>query len=269
MVISLKRCGDRRAFIRRQLDGLGVAFQFFDAVDARELSPAEIQTSAPGGGVDYCGMLTAPEIACALSHLRAIRSIKDSGARYVAIFEDDVKASPALCRFLDEGVLDSLPPFDILQLDGRHVGGLRLTLPLGEFYGRELCAMTKGPHSVFALIYSRAAAEKIAATLDVVRSPIDNMIFKDMRVPGLRIVGIRPAIVTHYGLPSVIGDRTNTLGIAAKTAREMRRLFSWFRRWRNFVRAWGTTGVIALVLRRADVSSAGSVSFPRLDEKTH
>src|SRR5690349_233011 len=74
LVINLKRSEDRRAFIRRQLDGLGIAFQFFDAVDARDLSPADIQTSAPGGGVDYCGMLTVPEIACAVSHLRAIRS---------------------------------------------------------------------------------------------------------------------------------------------------------------------------------------------------
>jgi GR25 family glycosyltransferase involved in LPS biosynthesis len=252
-VISLIDSADRRELTKRQLGELGVSFRFLDAIDARRLQYEELAAKAPGNGRDYSGMLTPQEIACALSHLSAIRRIADGPSEFGAVFEDDACFSAGVRNFLVETFLRRLPPFDILQLDGTQTpGSRRLTLPIGHFDRYELCATVKLHHSMYGLIYSKAATQKIAASLTDILAPIDNMIFKDARVPGLKIIGVRPAVVSHFDIPSVIGERPELVGLTRKLRREARRLRSWARRWISFYLAWGSPGLRGLELRKTE-----------------
>jgi GR25 family glycosyltransferase involved in LPS biosynthesis len=235
--------------MRAQLKHLGVPFQISDAVDGRELGREEVLRAAPYFGTDYGGMLTNEEIGCALSHLAVLRQFTAGRSNYLAVLEDDVCLLPEFREVVDEGYLRSLPEFDVLQLDGAHPYKPRLTLQLGRVGRHDLCAVPKCHHSMYALIYTRHAARAITACISDVTAPIDNMIFKDGRVTGLRIVALRPSVVTHSSLPSVIGRRPALHGLPRKLERETRRLISWSRRWRSFVQAWGMLSIPGLRLQ--------------------
>jgi glycosyl transferase, family 25 len=251
IVISLQNNPERREFMRRQLENLDVAFRFSDAVDGRVMTSEALTEVAPRGGDDYCGMLTPQEIGCALSHLAVIGEIADDEREYAAVFEDDVFIATAARKFFDEKFLRSLPAFDILQLDGDHPEKLRLTLSVGNAEDYELCALAKCHHSMYALIYTREAARRIAAAISDVTAPIDNMIFYDRRPSGFRILALRPSVVRHNGdLVSAIGYRPPLEGLSNKIERERRRLVNWGRRWLSFGQAWGIRGILSLRLRR-------------------
>ena len=249
-VISMPTSHERREIMRRQLDALQIPFRFHDAIDGRRLDRDELLRAAPGGGIYYSGMLTPEEIGCALSHLCVIQKIAQSEDEYAAVLEDDVVVMPESRKFLAKEYLTSLRPFDVLQLDGAHPDKVRLTLQVAKFDRSELCALTTCHHSMYGLIYTREAARKIITSIPQITSPIDNMIFKDFCILGLRIVALRPSVVTHMGLPSEIGRRQAVEGLFNKFHRELRRFRSWRRRWRSFAQAWGFRGILGLRLRR-------------------
>ena len=251
-VISLRGSQSRRDLIRSQLEPLGITFRFFDAVDGRALSASELSNLAPKGGVHYSGMLTTRELACALSHLAVIDKIAESEADYAAVFEDDISVFPSLVKFLDEQFLRTLPIFDILQLGPENFRSARMELRVGQVDGHQFWALPTPRHfSMYSLIYTREAARRIVAAQSKVTAPIDNMIFKDARALGLKIISLRPSVAKHQDLPSDIGGRPLVNGILNKAGRELRRFSSWCRRWRRFASAWGVQGLAGLRLRRS------------------
>jgi glycosyl transferase family 25 len=247
-VVSLRTSHDRRGFVQQRLEPLGVPFRFFDAVDGRKMTDNELLKAAPKGGIHYGGMLTFREIGCALSHLAVLREIAEGKHDHAAVIEDDFYLLPEARKFLDERYLRALPPFDILQLGGPPPGR-RLLFAVAALDGHRVYAPTKFHNSMFALIYNRDAARKIADTILQVTAPIDNMLFKDLLVPNLRVLAVLPSAVVDSQLPSVIGERPPLKNPFKKAVREMRRFYNWCRRWRCFAQAWGLRGVFALRLR--------------------
>lgn len=247
-VISLESSRERRAVIRDRLDALAVPFRFFDAVDGRKMTGDALMKVAPKGGVDYCGMLTPSEIGCALSHLLAIREIAEGQDEYAAVLEDDVLVSPEARKFFDKKLLSSLPGFDILQLMGFDTKQkARLTLNVGNVEGYQICALPRCHYSMAGLIYTREAARLIDTNITEITAPIDNMIFFDCRVMGLRILEVRPTIIRpDTNLSSTIGSRHGPDSFFSKAGREFRRFRNWTRRWRGFVRVWGLSSTIRL-----------------------
>ena len=250
--------------MQRQLDGLGLPFRFFDAVDGSKMTAMELMDAAPKGGINYCGQLTPGEIGCALSHLAVIRKIAEGEHEYAAVIEDDVFVLPEARKFLDEQYLRSLPPFDILQLVGNHTKK-RFTLNVGNIGSYQVCALPKCHYIMFALIYSRETARRIAESIKDVTAPIDNMIFNDHRPIGLRVIEVRPAVVRHNDdLASAIGPRLCVEDFFTKLGREMRRFRNWAHRWRSFALAWGLSSILRLRLQRGVAGDPSSAFLPRI-----
>ncbi len=203
---------------------------------------------APKGGVDYGGMLTPAEVGCALSHLLAIREIAEGKDENGAVLEDDVLVLPEARKFFDKKFLSSLPAFDILQLmavDSKQKS--RLALNVGNVDGYQMRALPRCYYSMCGLIYTREAARLIDAGITEITAPIDNMLFCDRRVMGLRIIEVRPPILRYNtDLSSVIGTRRGPDTFFSKVDREFRRLRNWMRRWRSFVRVWGLSSILRL-----------------------
>jgi glycosyl transferase family 25 len=261
-VISLPGSEDRRAVMRAQLNALGLPFRIFDAVDGRKLEFSRLEEMAPRNGTKYSGLLTSAEIGCAISHLAVIRQIAEGNDEYAIVLEDDVSITPDFPKFAQEEYLRSLLRFDILQLDGSHLTKPRFAFEAGRFDGYEFHAMPTGHHSMYALVYARDGARRISASLPVVTAPIDNMIFKDGRVTGICVLSLRPSVVLHMGLPSVIGERPRLTNNRKKIWREFRRFQSWLRRWYSFGSTWGLRGIFAL--RRARSGNGDSTESPTL-----
>ena len=88
-VISLSRCTARRQWMTEQFARIGLAFDFLDAVDGRDLPPGPV--ALPGGELLHPG-----ERACAQSHLAAWRRLLQSEAPGAFVFEDDAVALPTV-----------------------------------------------------------------------------------------------------------------------------------------------------------------------------
>ena len=245
-VISLERSEARRMFMRHQLNGLGIDFTFFDAVDGSKLTPAALLASAPGGGINYCGLMTPGEIGAALSHMSVIRNAAESNHDFVAVIEDDVLVTADARMFLDEGLLRSLPPFHILQMAGPSKKS-RLALKIGNTNGHQIYTSPGRSFSMAGLIYTREAARMIGASIGVITSPIDNMIFHDHAPFGLRVMEIRPSVVQHdEEALSDIGARSRPQGFSNIISREFRRIRNRTKLWCSFMSIWGLRGLLGL-----------------------
>jgi len=100
-VISLPDCTVRRTAIRRRLQGLGIPFEFLDAVDGRQGLPPEYKPQIDRAESQRRGRLLADaDYACALSHIKAYRRIVAEEIPHALVLEDDALPQPALTDFL-------------------------------------------------------------------------------------------------------------------------------------------------------------------------
>jgi glycosyl transferase family 25 len=93
-VLSLRRCEDRHALIKAELEGL--PFDFFWGVDGKSLTPREVAESQDAAAVRAVMQrdMSTGEVACSLSHRRIYEDALAHGYRRVLILEDDVKLLP-------------------------------------------------------------------------------------------------------------------------------------------------------------------------------
>lgn len=143
-VISLPDAADRRAFISKQLENLGLEYEFIDAIwgkhhysdrsyyDKEKALRIELRNMTPG------------EVGCALSHLKAYELIASRGLAHALVMEDDAVVSPDLPEVLKR-LEDRIKPNDLIQLErcdvySRHgieplYGSYRLARPTMVKYG--------------------------------------------------------------------------------------------------------------------------------------
>jgi len=87
-VINLERSPDRLAHLRQQFAKFGLDFTRIEAVDAWHLSAAQRQDVQSRN--IWTQELTGGEIACFLSHAKALEKFIADNLPYGVIFEDDV-----------------------------------------------------------------------------------------------------------------------------------------------------------------------------------
>lgn len=154
-VISLTRSTDRRAAIARNLGAVGVAFQFFDALDG---------TPGKGDEPDHEGLkklsgrqLAFGEVGCYRSHLALWRLCAASG-RPMVVFEDDVEVKADLADII-AWLPDQLARYGYIRLAAHH--GVR-SRDLGDAPGgRRLVRLSKGPFGVYGYALSPAGAQRL------------------------------------------------------------------------------------------------------------
>ena len=100
-VISLQASVQRRAEMQRQLSALGLAFEFVDSVDGRQLPDSAMAAANQARAERFPRdrPLTSGEVGCALGHRQAYESIDRHGLDGAIVLEDDVLLTPALGEF--------------------------------------------------------------------------------------------------------------------------------------------------------------------------
>ena len=230
-VVSLADARERRSDIAENLESLGLAFEFFDAVDGRPGMPA--LRAGERLFADECARhypllrshgLSAGEVACYLSHLRLARRCLARGVARALVLEDDMAGTGDL-----PGVLRAtaaMPPsFEVVRLhQGRGFVGLKPVAPLpGGCY--ELCRLW--PFSVSssgAYCISRSGMERLSRHFGDIRMPIDTAMDRVWET-GLRSYVVRPNPVRHnLAHRSALGRAgTETLPVSPR----------WSARWRG------------------------------------
>lgn len=123
-VINLKRSPERRAFMKKQLDALGMDYEFIEATDGKELSDEEIKNIYDEeASLKFLRVpLTRGEIGCAHSHIKTYQKIVNDNLDYALVLEDDSILEPSLFSLLKNNEFVSQSHFDWLQIDYARVG---------------------------------------------------------------------------------------------------------------------------------------------------
>jgi len=253
VVISLARAADRRAVAQENLAGLGIAFTFFDAIEGRAMSAEAIAAISPRPYVgQFSRPLSAGEIGCAASFFAVLRRFLDGSEGFICIAEDDASFAPDAAHFLDPTRLASLPPFDVLRLVNDPRRGTKLSRIVARDGGHAVHAPLRLGHFTAAQVFSRAGARAVLAGAVPLTAPIDNLMYRDAGILGLRVLEVRPPVVAMRQLPSTIDDRfrENAPGPRHGPIIVLRRkLFMLDRRIRavaSYLRAWGPAAILRI-----------------------
>ena len=202
-VISLRDDERRRQSIARHLGALGLAFEFFDAVDGRSGMPALRREERLFA--DEClrrypfyrtRALSSLEVGCYLSHLRLVQRCLAQGMERALILEDDALGAddlPAVLR-----AVSALPSScELIRLHiTREFVAVKTVAPLLDGR-RALCRLWPvSAGSAMAYAISRPGMEKFARRFVDIRHPIDLSVDQAWET-GLRCYVVRPAPVRH------------------------------------------------------------------------
>ena len=172
VAINLDSQPQRWAETQRRFAAAGLAPERLEAVDgaAPGVVPEALGYDAALNRRQHHMPLRPGEIGCYASHLAAWRRLLASGARSLAVFEDDVEPDPGLAELLR--AIDRMPMrWDMVKLYGREHERVAWRRPLTA--GTELIGYRRAPSHTCAYVVSRQGAQKLLASRSRFGRPID------------------------------------------------------------------------------------------------
>ena len=150
---------------------LGLPFTFFDAVDGRALSEAEIAALNPAARRRlFLHDLTRGEIGCFLSHSALYQEIVRDKTPLTAVLEDDAEVNPTFVRLMES--IEPLPPFDLIWFCGG-AKGKRYQLERRLLDEYILVRPFENKSTTQGYVVSLAGAAKLARHCAQMTDPID------------------------------------------------------------------------------------------------
>jgi glycosyl transferase family 25 len=174
-VISLSDASDRRVFMSDQLNKLGMAFEFVDAVRGKDrFEDPELFDREKALRTEFRN-LTPGEVGCALSHQKIYDLILERGLAHALVMEDDAILSPDLTEVLNR-LEGHIFPNDLITLERCDVYSRKSIEPLYKGYSIVSPMMVKyGSNSQSAgYIITKEAARKIREINRPVFTPADS-----------------------------------------------------------------------------------------------
>lgn len=174
-VISLPDAADRRAFISRQLDSLGLPYEFVDAIWGKDHYDDRSYYDREKALRIELRNMTAGEVGCALSHQKVYGLIAQRGLPYALVMEDDAVVSPDLPDVL-RNLEGRIQPNDLIQLERCDVYARKGLQPLYKSYRLARPTMIKYGSMCQSAGYviTKEAAEKIGHMNSPVYVPADS-----------------------------------------------------------------------------------------------
>ncbi len=171
-IISLRNAIERRALCETAMTKLGLAFQFFDAINGLTLSDDEIAENYDGekNARLFKRPLVKPEIGCYMSHLALWRRIADGDFPAAVVLEDDFEADCALPKLLRELTRMNIDNHVVKLHSVRHVVGEQIA-DFGD--GHLLIAPNNVPGHTLGYVIGRTAATKLANKAAPFGRPVD------------------------------------------------------------------------------------------------
>lgn len=180
-IINLERSKDRWGFMEKQFVEKGLAFERVDAIDGSKFDEEFLKDNLQPMSKTKCveiHCLTPSELACNLSHAKALDLIANGEDEYGAVFEDDIYLSPKAVFFLKS--YDWIPKgTTMIKLDkGWHLyikNILRIPFSLPE--GRLLCKFILNPFGAGSYIVSKETAAWLSKELRKTKYLVDVFYF--------------------------------------------------------------------------------------------
>lgn len=177
-VINLDRRPDRLAYMKTQLDGLGLTWQRVSALDKDQASDADIAAEV---ALDHHRIrMGRGSQCCAITNFRIFRHIVTRDLPAALILQDDVELSPDIVRFVAD--LDWLPDdIGLVQFEkfGRK-SSRRLATPIATEMpgtGRRLYRLHSRTAGAGCFLITRSAARRVLEEKPILDMPIDHFLF--------------------------------------------------------------------------------------------
>lgn len=228
-MINLPRSVERATRMRTQLDGLGLTFRHFDAVDGRaRWDDLKDTVDIPAFERNVGRPVMPGEIGCYHSHLGVWQAFLDTDAPAALVLEDDVVFHDDFRPAVD-AALTRLGDWDMVKLN--HI---RAKWPVQKIdLGQWQCAAYIGPFTgTGAYLINRNIVAQLLADFRPITRPIDHELDRS-HVHRLRHYGLLPypSHVADAGQSTITGS--NFAGVA-KFAKH-KRLPAYANRWRNLI----------------------------------
>ena len=221
-VISLPDAEARRERAARQLEELGLAFEFFDAMRGDQVMA--------DGYFDRCdeeewllntGHPMSPgEVGCFASHRSMWQKCVDLDEP-IMIMEDDFQLLPGFAGAVQQ-VADNIQEFGFIRLQTETRARKQRVASRGDY---TLWRYTKVPHSCMGNSITPKVAQSLVEQTRVVYEPVDVFI-KKFWVHGQPIFGLTPYTVTESTLSQqtcILHREKVRKGIARSTKRFLRK----------------------------------------------
>lgn len=220
-VISLARSVERRTQIGRQLRDAGVDFEFFDALDARDLTDADIRRIAGSGISPTLGTPLSPgHIACAYSHGIVFRTILERGISRALVFEDDAVIADGFAEILND-ILRAPVTWEMLKLDGAPT--IRDARPAAKVGAHEIVRPPLPTLLTAGYLITATGARKLLPYTDPVYDSIDLLLVRVWRTR-VRHYEVLPRIVWQSDEPTTV---VPAVGRRTLVSTWRRRLWKW------------------------------------------
>jgi glycosyl transferase family 25 len=170
LAINLASQAARWRATQCRFEAIGLVAERLEAVDGAHVDAATIGYDPALNRRQHHMPLRPGEIGCYASHLAAWRRLLASGARALAVFEDDVEVDPALPALL-RAIERLAVPWDMIKLYGRERERVAWRRALGATF--ELIGYQRAPSHTCAYVVSRRGAQKLLATRSRFGRPID------------------------------------------------------------------------------------------------
>ena len=200
--LNLKRSPERRRKMIDQAKRLGLEINFVDAIDGQELNEDTLDNYNHEWRVKLGHPLKINEVACSMSHQKALKSFLESEYDYAIVLEDDVTLSPNILSVFD--ACEKVPQWDVLHLgiQYNYKGRYNMRSVSDEYNVFVPCKVTRG---AIGFAYSRQGAEKVLSLNETIHYPFDKQMALSYKC-GIRHLAVLPAPIQAIHGESTIGD---------------------------------------------------------------
>ncbi|USO05206.1 MAG: glycosyltransferase family 25 protein [Rhodospirillales bacterium] len=216
-IISLSEETARREAIAAHLKDRGFNFEFFDAVDGRQMNVLNHPDyNAPRRRAAHGRDLKPGELGCFLSHRNFYRFMVKNDIDYALLLEDDARLHESTKATL-EALIDKDIAFDIIRLLGSPKvakGKHRKITPLYKDF--HLVRLRTAPGGAHATLISRQGAEKLVRATEKFAFPIDTVLGRGWET-GITAFSIQPGLaVQDLSFDSAIGEERHDKSVTPK-----------------------------------------------------
>ncbi|MFZ9406517.1 MAG: glycosyltransferase family 25 protein [Burkholderiaceae bacterium] len=243
-VINLDRSPDRLKRIGGRLDELGLVWERMPALDGNQLDLHDPALIDRAEFARRHGKLPLPgELGCYLSHVRAVRRVMSSNARFGLILEDDAVLGDSLPGVL-AGLMHSDSDWDVVKFSGVHRGHPKRLRALDAHH--DLVVMLTKCTASSGYMINRQAALVLGEGLLPMRIPFDHEFDRGWHW-NLRVRYVRPYPIRHDQVVlSTINDEEHGRGTKFHWSRRLP-AFGWRARneWSRLsygLKAWLASG---------------------------
>ena len=220
-VINLKRSPERKASISKQLDALGLEYQYIEAVDGLQYTPHQV-VEKYGEQVFYTNTynrqrMTLGSLGCLLSHIKFYELMIENNIPAACVLEDDAELSPRLPEILSSKTLQEVPWGTLLL---GHYSMYRKSFNKGAeavYWKKKVCPgyyiarTAEFPFTTLGYLVKLSTAKKLRELAHPIRMPADWVTGNTELVGNTLRVITPPCIVTNreYRKKSTVRDNTD------------------------------------------------------------